>query len=120
MSPAVQEFRKNLYGLYEHALEHGFWLTLQQLIDSLDPLGEKNALRVLELKSGVSQEEIRSRYRELTKKWHPDKFLDKDEKADAHVRFVEIQQAYDKLSQIKSRRKLRNTQSDVGEEGADI
>ena len=45
-SPAVQEFTKNLYALYEHALEHGFWSTLQQLIDSLDPLGEKNALRV--------------------------------------------------------------------------
>jgi hypothetical protein len=27
-------------------MEHGFWSTLQQLIDSLDPLGEKNALRV--------------------------------------------------------------------------
>jgi hypothetical protein len=45
-SPAVQEFSKNLYVLYQHALEHGFWSTLQQLVDSLDPLGEKNALRV--------------------------------------------------------------------------
>ncbi len=27
-------------------MEFGFWSTLQQLIDSLDPLGEKNALRV--------------------------------------------------------------------------
>ena len=45
-SPAVQEFSKNLYALYEHALEHGFWSTFQQLIDSLDPLGEKTALRV--------------------------------------------------------------------------
>jgi DnaJ-class molecular chaperone len=45
-------------------------------------------LQVLDLTKGVSQEEIRSRYRELSKKWHPDKFLDEDEKEEAHVRSV--------------------------------
>ena len=42
--------------------------------------------QVLELQKGVSQEEIRSRYRELSKKWHPDKFLGEVEKEEAHVR----------------------------------
>ena len=28
----------------------------------------------MELKNGASQEEIRSRYRELTKQWHPDRY----------------------------------------------
>jgi|FrelakmetLWP11LW_1041352.scaffolds.fasta_scaffold474179_1 DnaJ-class molecular chaperone len=43
-------------------------------------------LQVLELKKGVGQEEIRSRYREFSKKWHPDKFLDPEEKEEAHVK----------------------------------
>ncbi len=45
------------------------------------------ANQILELKKGSSQEEIRSRYRELTKKWHPDKFLGEVEKEEAHVRY---------------------------------
>ncbi len=46
-SPAVQEFTKNVGKLWEHMLEFGFWSTMQQLIESLDPLGEKHALRVI-------------------------------------------------------------------------
>ena len=45
-SPAFQEFSKNVGKLYEHLWKHGFWSTWGQLIDSLDPLGEKNALKV--------------------------------------------------------------------------
>ncbi len=45
-SPAVQEFSNNIKSLFNHGLEHGFWSTFQQLVESLDPLGEKNALRV--------------------------------------------------------------------------
>ena len=41
-----QEFKRNLGELWEHGREHGFWSTLQNLIESLDPLGEKNALKV--------------------------------------------------------------------------
>jgi len=114
-SPAVQEFRRNLGELWDHGRQHGFWSTLQNLIDSLDPLGEKNALKVLDLKSGSTQEVIRSRYRELSKKWHPDKFKGEEEKAEAHERFVEIQQAYEKLSSIKHRRMSKNKRSDDGE-----
>ena len=32
------------------------------MLDSLDPFGEKNALKVLGLQHGASQEEIKSRY----------------------------------------------------------
>ena len=71
-------------------LEHGFWSTFEQLVENLDPLGEKHALKVLELKHGVSQDEIRSRYRELTKKWHPDKFKDEEEKTAAHEKYVKF------------------------------
>ena len=46
-SPAFQEFSKNCASLWDHAWQHGFWSTFQQLIESLDPLGEKNALKVI-------------------------------------------------------------------------
>ena len=72
-------------------------------------MGEKHALKILDLQRGVTQEEIRSRYRELSKKWHPDKFTDEEEKIEANDKFVRIQQAYEKLSSIKKRRKSRNT-----------
>jgi DnaJ family protein C protein 22 len=85
-SPAVHQFKDNLGHLWKHMWEHGFWSTMSQLIESLDPLGEKHALRVLELKRGVSQEEIKARYRDLSKKWHPDKFPNEVEKEDAHAK----------------------------------
>ena len=114
-SPAFQEFQQNLHSLWKHLLEHGFTSTFEQLVESLDPLGEKHALKVLELKRGVSQDEIRSRYRELSKQWHPDRFTDEVEKNEAHEKFVEIQQAYEKLSSIKKRRKRANMSQNDGE-----
>ncbi len=44
--PPSQEFSKNCAALLDHALEFGFVSTFQQLIESLDPLGETHALRV--------------------------------------------------------------------------
>ena len=83
-SPAFQEFQRTTGHLWKHMLDHGFWSTVEQLVENLDPLGEKHALKVLELKRGATQEEIRSKYRELTKIWHPDKIKDEEEKAAAH------------------------------------
>lgn len=108
-SPAFQEFQQTLKHLGLHLMEHGFASTFQQLIESLDPLGEKHALKVLDLERGVTQQEIKARYRELTKKWHPDLFPDPVEKERAHEEFVIIQQAYERLSSIKKRRKSKNT-----------
>ena len=51
-----QEFKRNLGELWEHGLKHGFWSTLQNLVESLDPLGEKNALKV----SSDAKEQTRS------------------------------------------------------------
>ena len=42
--------------------------------------------QVLELPKGVDQSEIKSRYRELSKKWHPDRYLDDKDKEEAHIK----------------------------------
>merc|ERR1719195_2528104 len=108
-SEAVQEFWRNLQQLYRHMQHHGWWSTWSQLVDSLDPFGERNALKVMELEKGASQEEIRSRYRELTKQFHPDKVQgNQQEKDAAHEKFVQIQQAYEKLSDLKRKRAKAN------------
>jgi len=108
-SPLVQEFRRHCYKHWQHMLEHGFWSTWSNLLDSLDPFGEKNALKVLGLQAGSTQDQIKSRYRELSKQWHPDKV--KENKAEAQEKFVEIQKAYETLSSIKSRRMRVNRRS---------
>jgi len=105
-SPLVQEFTRSCGEHWNHMLEHGFWSTWSRLVDSLDPFGEKNALKVLGLQQGASQDEIKSRYRELSKQWHPDK--NKDNKEQAQEMFVEIQKAYENLSEMKNRRRKAN------------
>ena len=95
---SLQEFWRNMKALYHHMLINGFWSTWSQLVDSLDPFGEKNALKALELEKGASQEEIRARYRELTKQFHPDKVQgNQEEKEAAHEKFVQIQQVRERV-----------------------
>ena len=61
------------------------------------------------LAKGATQEEIRSKYRELTKTFHPDKVQGtQEEKEAAHEKFVQIQQAYEKLSHLKKSRAKAN------------
>src|SRR5204863_9981670 len=56
---------------------------------------------VLGVSKSASQDEIKKAYRELARKWHPDRNPD-DEAAEE--RFKEIQQAYDALSDPEKRK----------------
>jgi DnaJ like chaperone protein len=55
--------------------------------------------RILEIERGASQEEIKTAYRQLAGKYHPDKVehLGNEFKVLAEKRFKEIQQAYQEL-----------------------
>jgi DnaJ-domain-containing protein 1 len=57
----------------------------------------ENALKILGLKIGASEDEIKSAYRNLAKLNHPDRFMNEDEAHQkiAHERFVKIQEAYE-------------------------
>ncbi|KAG7155009.1 dnaJ homolog subfamily C member 22-like [Homarus americanus] len=107
-SPMFLEFKENLKVIFNDARENGWTNAWTNFVELLDPLGEGHALKVLGLTSGATQDEISSAYRKLAKEWHPDRhsFENKDE---AHKRFMEIQEAYEKLSDIKNRRKRKNT-----------
>jgi molecular chaperone DnaJ len=56
---------------------------------------------VLGVSKSASQDEIKKAYRELARKWHPDRNQDDEQ---AEERFKEIQQAYDALSDPEKRK----------------
>ncbi len=56
-------------------------------------------------------DQITQKWRQLSKQWHPDKFQDEEEKSIAQQKFMDIKEAYDKLSVIHSKRKRQNARS---------
>ncbi|KAK2724112.1 uncharacterized protein LOC136033595 [Artemia franciscana] len=99
---------KNFYRLMEeffHMLRtKGFSEAFEFLSKKLDPSGRHHALEVMNLTKDVSMDEIRQRWRELSKVWHPDRFQDPREKDLAQIKFIEINEAYSVLSSKKMKR----------------
>ncbi|GBN39529.1 hypothetical protein AVEN_271009-1 [Araneus ventricosus] len=71
---------------------------------------------VLGLDGSPTQQEITARYRKLSREWHPDKHKDPEQKQIAQEKFIEIQQAYEILSKMKSGRVAQNVKNQDTEE----
>ena len=56
-----------------------------------------NPYEVLGIKPGASQEEIKSAYRKLVKKYHPDQYGDNPLKELAQEKLAEVNEAYEML-----------------------
>jgi len=106
-----KQFTDSLKKLWQYYRTHGWLHAWDELMKTLDPMGERNALSVLELSSSSTQEEITKKWREMSRKYHPDKFTDPEEKAKAQEKFIEIKEAYDKISVIHSRRRGKSSRS---------
>ena len=63
-------------------------------------MANKNLYDVLGIKKDATDKEIKSAYRKLAMKWHPDKWGDKSEKEqkNAEEKFKEVSEAYEVLS----------------------
>lgn len=110
-SPWYVDLQQSFKDIYVFAQHHGWYETWRQIVDLSDPHGEINAYKVLGVDSSTSQADITSKYRQLSKEFHPDKVKDPAKKAEAQARFMEIQQAYEILSNAKTRRKSKNKKS---------
>lgn len=98
---------KQLWAFY---LQYGFKGIWTQIWTALDFESDKKAFETLNLKSDASQKQIESQCRTLSRKWHPDRYRDPEEKQKAQTTFMNIQQACDRLSQDRKRRQTINTQ----------
>nr|CAD7426619.1 unnamed protein product [Timema monikensis] len=107
-SPWWVDLKQSLHDTYVYAQHHGWVETWRQIIDLSDPHGEQNAYKVLGVSGAASQSEIRLKYRELSREFHPDKVKDPEKRREAQEQFMEIQQAYETLSKIKGRRSRKN------------
>ncbi|XP_055628779.1 dnaJ homolog subfamily C member 22-like isoform X1 [Toxorhynchites rutilus septentrionalis] len=92
-----------------HFARHNGWTEVwKQIIDSMDVDGEQNAYKILGVSPTASQTEITSVWRKLSRENHPDKVKEESQRRAAQEKFMEIQQAYEVLSKIKSKRRQRN------------
>lgn len=108
MSTLVPRYRrKNVLGLAPLALL-GLIIFLPALA-----LGGTDFYKVLGIKRGANDNQIKRAYRKQALKWHPDKHPDNEEKATE--RFEKVAKAYEVLSDPEKRR----IYDQVGEEGLD-
>jgi len=109
-SPAWNEFKNVGIKLWFHFWSGGWEQFKYHLSVVLDPDGTENAYKVLKLNSGGTENEIKTQYKMLAKKYHPDKLSLKSEseKRKAQEKWIEIQQAYELLSRTKSQRSRKN------------
>jgi DnaJ-class molecular chaperone len=80
----------------------------------------KNYYDVLEVPKNASDDDIKKAYRKLASKFHPDKVTDVGEKAAAEVKFKEVKEAYEVLSDPVKRQQYDNPQSSDFQQFSDI
>jgi len=104
-SQAWKEFKSKAAELWDVFLDEGWDNMWKRFKKDFDISGTQHACDILEVNcEAASQDEIRSACKRLSKQWHPDKHRDKDAKEKAEARFIEVQDACQKLD-IKKRKK---------------
>lgn len=71
----------------------------------------------LGVSKNASVDEIKRAYKKLVVKYHPDKYKDEKEKAEANAKFQEIQEAYDVLKDDKKRKQYDTLGHDAFKNG---
>lgn len=106
-SPHWAKAKQSFWKLYEE-YQHEGWEGVKRRLTILSDLeGEERSLEIFNVTKEASMQEIKERYRVLAKQWHPDHH--KDEKEYAQAKFMEIQEAYETIKKIRSRRESRHS-----------
>lgn len=103
MISIIMDLHIQVYGLFKFSCvklsKHSLWLLNKRLIKCYNPEGmatKRDFYEVLGVKKGATSDEIKSAYRKMALKWHPDR--NQDKKAEAEEKFKEINEAYQVLS----------------------
>lgn len=90
----------------------------EYLIKTFDIEGERMARRTLGVSRNAPHSEIRTAYKKLALKYHPDKIgsdVTEQELEEANRQFIRVQEAYDVMSKIEQRRKKKSGAGRQGE-----
>lgn len=95
-SPFWQRTIEALQDVRDSWNESGFMGVISSLSSLMDSSGEQRALRILGVHRDTSNDDIRKAYRDLSRKYHPDKLksLNDEDYEMAVSRFIRIQNAY--------------------------
>ncbi|CAF3629181.1 unnamed protein product [Rotaria sordida] len=105
-----QQLSSVVQQLYAFYLQFGFKGIWTQIWAALDYESDKQAFEVLGIDPKASQKAIEIQCRTLSRKWHPDRYRDPEAKQEAEIKFMNIQQACNRLSTERKRRHEINTQ----------
>ena len=101
-SEAWKHFKVEFWNLLRHLREEGWEGFADGLYDISEKSGKDWAAKVLGVAVNSAEKEVKARYRELVKMWHPDHAKDKE---NAQEKFIEIQKAYETFMKSFKRRK---------------
>ena len=115
-SPAWQQIKTAFWVLlsdmYESWKTGGFDNAWSKFKNMADIEGEDHAYIELGLEPGAPFKDVRKRYKELAREWHPDHHQGEEKKREAQERFIRYNNAYTILEKIHKRRKKFNQDSD--------
>jgi len=108
-SQAWQDFKSRASELWDVYWSEGWdnmWLRFKK---DFDISGTQHACQILSVDcESATQEEIRSACRRLSREWHPDKHKEEEQKKIAQEKFIEIQDACQKLDEKRRKAKGRS------------
>ena len=67
---------------------------------------KRDYYKILGVRRNANKKDVKKAYKDLAKKWHPDKFQEENEKKIAEKKFMDIAAAYEVLSDKELREKF--------------
>ena len=101
-----QSFWADFGNLWREYRENGWEAAFRRLMVMADIQGEERSRLILGVSTNATLSEVKAKYRDLAKEWHPDRHASgtAEYRAEAQEKFMEINEAYETLQKIYKRR----------------